>query len=381
MIKINAEQEQEICKLYSVDNILTPEIGRMFGVYYWRICLILKKNNIKIKNKKMQINPGDKFGRWTIIEEIKTTRIMRHFLCECSCPAKTKRAVSIGNLRNGTSKSCGCYSRERTSETKLNSGKDYTGYVFGRLTLLYEVERNKRGGRQYMAQCSCPSKAIKIYLLDKMISGDTSSCGCYKIQMIKETNTYQVKDYQEKHPLFCQIEEIMDDPNGPGILVRCKHSNCRKWFKPTKTQIYSRLAVIEMPQNTTIGTENLFYCSNECKDSCPLYKTHSDPLDIRGEDMNKALPYELFIWTNEVFKRQCDEYGYNFCVKCHSMNNLHAHHIDPQKLEPGYSLDPENGIIFCSDCHYSTGHKGECSTTYLANIVCNYTTRPLEVKE
>lgn len=91
---------------------------------------------------------------------------------------------------------------------------------------------------------------------------------------------------------------------------------------------------------------------------------------------NKSLPdnqptqYELSIWSDEVLRKQREEHGYNFCTKCHSTESFASHHIDPKKLEPFLALDPENGIVFCIDCHYVEGHSGECSTGKLANTIC-----------
>ena len=58
---------------------------------------------------------GEKFGRWTIIDEaepkyIKGNRRIRYWNCVCECG--TKRAVLERSLENGTSKSCGCYHSE-----------------------------------------------------------------------------------------------------------------------------------------------------------------------------------------------------------------------------------------------------------------------------
>ncbi len=60
------------------------------------------------------------------------------------------------------------------------------------------------------------------------------------------------------------------------------------------------------------------------------------------------------------------------CEICGTTENLHVHHEVPQKIVPGYSLDPENGIILCEKCHYEIGHKKgtECSTGNLANKIC-----------
>lgn len=67
---------------------------------------------------KIQINEGDKFGRLTIVKEIekKITQSgnisRRRFLCQCSCGNTAE--VTILNLRNGDTKSCGCLWKEKT---------------------------------------------------------------------------------------------------------------------------------------------------------------------------------------------------------------------------------------------------------------------------
>ncbi len=118
------------------------------------------------------------------------------------------------------------------------------------------------------------------------------------------------------------------------------------------------------------------YCSEECKHSCILYhKTASALHNLINEDKNiNYTPEEYSTWHEEVLYRQRVENNtdMNFCEYCHVTENLHVHHEVPQKIVPGYSLDPINGIILCEKCHYEIGHKSgtECSTGNLANKIC-----------
>jgi len=61
----------------------------------------------------------------------------------------------------------------------------------------------------------------------------------------------------------------------------------------------------------------------------------------------------------------------NICEYCEELAT-HVHHSRPQKLEPGFALDPDFGIACCESCHYKYGHKTgtECSTGQLTNAVC-----------
>lgn len=362
--KLTDEKIKEICGLYVEEKILSPELGRMFGVGANTIRHYLVESGVEIKSIKIDIDPGDKFGRWTVIEEAKQRGVHRYFLCECSCSLKIRKEVSMNGLRSGQSKSCGCYSKEKTIMTHFGKGKDYTGQIFGRLTILYEVERDgsKFRHRQVMAQCSCDGN-IKKYDLSSLVCGASKSCGCYN----RETTTNQVNDYQKKFPLFCEIEELRDKFNGLGIEVKCKY--CGQWFSPTPVQLRNRISAIERPQS--LGSESNFYCSEKCKGNCPLYHFKSYCFKLVDEiDNNTPTQHELRIWREEVLRKQREEHGYNFCTKCQSTNCLRAHHIDPKKLEPFFALDPENGIVLCKDCHYDEGHKGECSTGTLSHIAC-----------
>ena len=65
---------------------------------------------------------GQKFGKWTAIRPTgeKTKNGTNIWLCECECG--NVGFVSINNLRSGSSKSCGCISKERMSRLNYKHG-------------------------------------------------------------------------------------------------------------------------------------------------------------------------------------------------------------------------------------------------------------------
>lgn len=73
---------------------------------------------------------NEKFGRWTVVADSSSKFYGRHerryWLCRCQCG--TVRAVLENTLRSGRSTSCGCFTRERSSEvnTKHGASKTYT---------------------------------------------------------------------------------------------------------------------------------------------------------------------------------------------------------------------------------------------------------------
>ena len=191
-----------------------------------------------------------------------------------------------------------------------------------------------------------------------------------------ESKKLTIPQIKEKNPTFYKEEPMRynpDKPNENEIQVRCKNNKCKNskeqdgWFTPTYSQLRGRIDSIEKPW----GHDGKFlYCSDECKGGCKLFNKRGDP-----NKETKKLPYtqgELDIWRQEIFRLQREEYNtkINFCEMCDSTENLHAHHYKPVKLYPGLALDPDNGHILCSKCHYEYGHKTgtECSTGNLANV-------------
>lgn len=63
---------------------------------------------------------GQTFGRWLVLRLIEADRGLR-WLCRCQCG--TEREVSGGHLKSGASESCGCITREVTSERNRTHGK------------------------------------------------------------------------------------------------------------------------------------------------------------------------------------------------------------------------------------------------------------------
>jgi hypothetical protein len=180
---------------------------------------------------------------------------------------------------------------------------------------------------------------------------------------------------KERYPLLVQVEELKEGPNGE-ILAHCKNVNCKNskenggYFEPTIAQLNWRKQGIDK------NDIYYLYCCEECKHSCPLFGRSGTELHNLINE-NPEIPYtsaEYLTWREEVYYRQRVENNTdtNFCEYCNSTENLHVHHIHPIKLEPGYVLDPINGIVFCEKCHYKIGHeKGtECSTGNLASKIC-----------
>ena len=152
------------------------------------------------------------------------------------------------------------------------------------------------------------------------------------------TRKLTISDYQQRYPFFSKIEELRINPNKPNkkeIQVHCKNHKCLNskeqngWFTPTNIQLYERIRQLESKDGQG-GC--YFYCSQKCKNECPLFNLYSDPFKVNKKIYTQE-EYQQF--RNFVLER--DEYICQFCGDPAE----YVHHERPQKLEPVFSLDPD----------------------------------------
>ena len=92
---------------------------------------------------------GEKFGRLTVIERIGSTNNQKSlFLCKCECGNEVN--VVGGNLKSGTSKSCGCLKMEKKKKPNSEIRRKIKTVYYGMVSRCTN-ERNKQykdyGGR------------------------------------------------------------------------------------------------------------------------------------------------------------------------------------------------------------------------------------------
>jgi hypothetical protein len=110
---------------------------------------------------------GRRYGQWTVIDYADRAK----WLCQCECGVR--RSVLGNSLKSGISTSCGC------------SYKRKPGDVFGRLTLLEQI--GTRGKRAlWLCECSCGETCV---VNSGNLGTDTSSCGCLRRDVIRQTKT------------------------------------------------------------------------------------------------------------------------------------------------------------------------------------------------
>jgi hypothetical protein len=188
---------------------------------------------------KVIMKKGDVYGRLTIVKEVNRDSAMRYFKCRCECGNFT--VTSLGNLRSGTTKSCGCIMLDKPQTVTVNKGDRYNMWTVIREVEPTEYHNGKRRIVVRFALCKCDCGVKAEVSLKNLRSGQSKSCGCEQIRAAHENlvNAHKAvtKHGLSKHHLAgvyygmlqrCYREESVEYHNygGRGITV------CDEWHDP-----------------------------------------------------------------------------------------------------------------------------------------------------
>lgn len=119
---------------------------------------------------------GQRFGRLVVVNLSHKNENTHQYYWNCKCDCGNECIVYGGHLKNGHTRSCGCYNKEKITESNLI---DLVGQRFGKLTVI------KRIGAHYspsgtstptwLCQCDCGNQ---VEVMGAALRNGTSSCGC-----------------------------------------------------------------------------------------------------------------------------------------------------------------------------------------------------------
>jgi len=163
-------------------------------------------------------------------------------------------------------------------------------------------------------------------------------------------------------------EKVRSNKKDRNILeVKC--FKCGEWYIPTRNDVVSRIQ--HLKGNKNYPSENRFYCSNKCKNSCSIYNKNINV--IIKENAIRAGQLSWLELTREVqpqLRQLVLEHDNNQCIKCGNKENLQCHHILPVNIEPLLSADIDNCITLCYTCHKEVHKKDGCRYGQLHIKIC-----------
>lgn len=122
---------------------------------------------------KMIDMTGKKCGRLTVLERGKNNAQGKAcWICQCEC-GKIITVEGV-RLRNGSTKSCGCYQRDRTSDA---CRIDLTGKTIGNFTVLEYIKKPFEDETRSKWKCRCNLCGRETYITTDNLRKQYS-CGC-----------------------------------------------------------------------------------------------------------------------------------------------------------------------------------------------------------
>jgi len=149
--------------------------------------------------------------------------------CLCDCGGTTD--VASADLRKGRSRSCGC--------GRYAVQHDLTGQTFGRLTALHPIlstrspdgaPLERKEGTPWVCKCECGEKVI-VYG-NRLVTGNTSSCGCLKRKLLLDNRLamthggYKTPEWRSWHAMIdrcCYDNSIAYHAYGGKGITVCEH--------------------------------------------------------------------------------------------------------------------------------------------------------------
>lgn len=151
---------------------------------------------------KMIDERGNIYNFLTVIDRAQNdAQGKAQWLCQCECG---KMVVVKGiALRKGTTKSCGCYQKLRTSEA---STKNLIGQTIGNFTVLESIMGSKNGER-HKWRCRCNLCGNENAIIATANLKQQESCGC----LIESKGTRKIKELLEQNNIsFIQEKRFSD---------------------------------------------------------------------------------------------------------------------------------------------------------------------------
>lgn len=263
--------------------------------------------------KKLINLTGKTFGKLTVLKRIEKPKNIKtgvYWLCKCECGRE--HLVSGGNLKSGQVVSCGCYMKQRTSETQII---DLTKKRFGRLVVKYQIGRKNKF---VVWHCVCDCGVETDVVSSSLLGGVTKSCGCYSRE---KTSERQLRNLiGQRFGKLVVEHEIKERKNGrvywrcicdcgnekdiySGSLLEGKSRSCGcVWHKPAWNYVdltgkrFGKLIALEKIKN---HKRTKWLCQCDCGNKTEIWGRHL----LRGDTQSCGCISESFISTN--IKRYC----------------------------------------------------------------------------
>lgn len=162
--------------------------------------------------------------------------------------------------------------------------KDYTGSVFGRLTVI-SMFRHPDNQRLY-CHCLCKCGNYTDVRIDQLKSGSVTSCNCYRIEQVKKGNIKHDKSHSKLYKAYTGLKQRCTNPNNTAF----KHYGAKGIKISEEFNTFEKFYNWSMNNGYKEGYDIHRLDSN--KDYTPLnckWISHEEHMKIHGKEHGKAI--------------------------------------------------------------------------------------------
>lgn len=149
---------------------------------------------------------GNTYGYLTVIDRVPNEGTRAKWKCQCKCGNIVE--VIGKSLRNGSTRSCGCFARELLVEKCKELHKNMIGKNYGFLTVIdyggYAIKPDGRKDRMMKCKCNLCGSIKEVRCADLTL-GRTKSCGC-----MNSVGNTTIKLYLQAHNIEFKSEYKID---------------------------------------------------------------------------------------------------------------------------------------------------------------------------
>jgi hypothetical protein len=224
------------------------------------------------------------------------------------------------------------------------AGKDLTGQVFERLTVLRDVGRGKGGYVLWECQCSCGK--LHIVKSSHLLRGNSRSCGCLRNEQNTELHLQDMAGKRFGRWMVLERGPNVGKHNGSKVTWLCRcDCGTEKLVAPRYLNDNSKscgclkreLAKAQLAEN---NKDRVYEKGSE-------HKWWNSTLETKLRDRQRPQTNETAIWRKQVYER--DNYTCQICSQ--RGKSLAAHHITPWLSSVELRFDVANGVTLCVECH------------------------------
>lgn len=170
-------------------------------------------------------------------------------------------------------------------------------------------------------------------------------CGKHLERFRKWKDPYYTEIIYE-HTTICLIQNCNDKYHSNGL---CRLHYNKEYYRQNKEKCNNNGKKWREQNRKHHREHNRIYAKNHPEVNLKAKKKQLEKLG-KSFDLNSTdYLFAIQNWAKTI--KKLDNY---MCKNCDSTSNLNAHHIQPKREFPKLSLDLDNGITLCEDCHGET---------------------------